>query len=154
VLDEVDLEILRILQGDCRVTVKEVARRLDKPVTTVYSRLKRLEGDGYVRGYRAILDAGRLGYSTTAFVFVSFSYEAAGRRLDQREVARVIASFPEVQEVHIVTGDWDMLLKVRVRGVEELGRFIVDKLRRVEGVVKTLTSVSLDCVKEDTSIPI
>lgn len=153
-VDDMDLEILRVLQRDCRVTVKDLARIVNSPVTTVYSRVKRLEREGYVRRYVAVLDGGRLGFSTTAFILVSFSYEVGGRSLDQREVAREIAKFPEVQEVHIITGDWDMLLKVRVRGVEELGRFIVDKLRRVVGVEKTLTSVSLEVVKEDTCIPI
>jgi len=153
-VDDMDLEILRVLQRDCRVTVKDLARIVNSPVTTVYSRVKRLEREGYVRRYVAVLDGGRLGFSTTAFILVSFSYEVGGRSLDQREVAREIAKFPEVQEVHIITGDWDMLLKVRVRSVEELGRFIVDKLRRVVGVEKTLTSVSLEVVKEDTGIPI
>ncbi|MEM4484051.1 MAG: Lrp/AsnC family transcriptional regulator, partial [Candidatus Methanomethylicia archaeon] len=109
---------------------------------------------GYIKNYVAILDEKKLGFSTTAFILVSFSYEAGGRKLDQREVAREISKFPEVQEVHIITGDWDMILKVKVRDVNELGQFIVDKLRKVVGVEKTLTSVSLESIKEDTGIPI
>ena len=59
---------------------------------------------------------------------------------------------PEVQEVHIITGNWDLLLKVRVRDVEELGKFIVDRLRLVRGVEKTLTCVVLSTEKETTEI--
>lgn len=153
-IDDRDKEILRILQRDGKATVKDLARIVNSPVTTVYSRVKRLEREGYIKNYVAILDEKKLGFSTTAFILVSFSYEAGGRKLDQREVAREISRFPEVQEVHIITGDWDMILKVKVRDVNELGQFIVDKLRKVVGVEKTLTSVSLESIKEDTGIPI
>lgn len=153
-IDDRDREILRILQRDGKATVKDLSKTVNSPVTTVYSRVKRLERDGYIKGYVAILDEKKLGFSTTAFILVSFSYEAGGKNLDQREVAREIAKFPEVQEVHIITGDWDMILKVKVKDVNELGQFIVDKLRKVVGVEKTLTSVSLESIKEDTSIPI
>lgn len=153
-IDDRDREILRVLQRDGKATVKDLSKTVNSPVTTVYSRVKRLERDGYIKGYVAILDEKKLGFSTTAFILVSFSYEAGGKNLDQREVAREIAKFPEVQEVHIITGDWDMILKVKVKDVNELGQFIVDKLRKVVGVEKTLTSVSLESIKEDTSIPI
>ena len=73
-------------------------------------------------------------------------------QLTQREVAKEIARLPEVQEVHIITGNWDLLLKVRVRDVEELGKFIVDRLRLVKGVEKTLTCVVLSTEKETTEI--
>ncbi|MEM4484125.1 MAG: winged helix-turn-helix transcriptional regulator, partial [Candidatus Methanomethylicia archaeon] len=86
-IDDRDKEILRILQRDGKATVKDLARIVNSPVTTVYSRVKRLERDGYIKNYVAILDEKKLGFSTTAFILVSFSYEAGGRKLDQREVA-------------------------------------------------------------------
>ncbi|MEM2137287.1 MAG: Lrp/AsnC family transcriptional regulator [Candidatus Methanomethylicia archaeon] len=153
-IDYRDREILKILQENCRLSVKEIAGIVGSPITTVYSKIKKLEREGYLKRYTAVLDEGKLGFSTTAFILLSFSYEAGGKKLDQREVAREIAKIPEVQEVHIITGDWDMILKVKVRDVDELGRFIIDKLRKVEGVEKTLTSVSLETVKETTSIPL
>lgn len=154
-LDSKDLKILEILQENCRITMRELASRIKSPITTTYSKVKRLEKLGLIKRYSAILNPKKLGLGTTAFVLVSFSYGAReGGRLNQREVARKIALLPEVQEAHIVTGDWDIILKVRVTDVDELGKFIVDKLRLVEGVEKTLTSVVLDTIKETTSIPI
>lgn len=153
-IKEEERELLKILQWNCKVSIKDLASRINIPLTTVYSKLKKLEREGYIKNYVAILDDKKLGFSTTAFILVSFSYESGGEKLDQREVARRIAELQEVQEVHIITGDWDMLLKVKVRDVNELGKFIVDKLRKVPGVEKTLTSVSLDNVKETLQIPL
>jgi len=150
-LDEKDRAILDILQDDAKITVKQLSRLIGSPVTTTHSRVKRLEKEGYIRHYRAIVDAKKLGYKTTAFILVSFTRSSG---LDQREVAEEIARLPQVQEVHIITGDWDILVKVRVRDVEDLGDFIVDRIRKIRGVEKTYTSVVLDTIKETTKIPL
>ena len=71
----------------------------------------------------------------------------------KRQVAEEIARFPEVQEVHIITGDWDLLMKLRAENVEAIGKFVVDKLRRVKGLEKTLTCMVFETVKESTSLP-
>lgn len=155
-LDDRDLEILRILQGDGKASAREIAERLGCPVTTIYSRIRRLEELGVIRGYKAILDARRLGRPTTAFILASFAYRTPGIRetLDQREIAREISRFQEVQEVHIITGDWDILIKVKARDVAEIGRFVVDKLRMVRGIEKTLTCMVFDTAKETLDVPI
>lgn len=155
-LDEKDLEILRLLQRDAKMSVKEIGERLESPVTTIYSRIKRLEELGYIKGYTALLDAQRLGRGTTAFILASFTYRAPGieRPLDQRQIAREVARFPEVQEVHIITGDWDILIKVKDRDVASIGRFVIDKLRMIEGIEKTLTCMVFDTLKETPSIQI
>ncbi len=153
-LDGRDLEILRLLQRDAKMSVKEMAERLESPVTTVYSRIRRLEELGLIRGYTALLDASRLGRGTTAFILASFSYRVSGveRPLDQRQIAREVARFPEVQEVHIIAGDWDILIKVKDRDVASIGRFVIDKLRTIEGIEKTLTCMVFDTLKETPSI--
>ena len=150
-LDEKDLKILEILQENSKITMKELSRKIGSPITTTHSRVRRLEREGYIKAYRAILDAKKLGINTSAFILVSFTKNMG---VDQRRLAREISLLPEVQEVHIITGDWDILLKVKVRDVEELGRFVVDKLRQIHGVEKTYTSVVLDTIKETTVIKI
>ncbi len=152
-LDEKDLQILDELQENCKITIKKLAKRVHAPITTVYAKVKRLEKLGLIKAYRAILDYKKLGLKTSAFILVSFSYEVGERKkITQREVVKKIAMLPEVQEAHIVTGNWDIILKVRVRDVDELGKFVVDKLRMIEGVEKTLTCVILDTAKETTKI--
>lgn len=153
-IDERDREILRILQEDGKATAREISRRLECPITTVYSRIKRLEDAGVVEGYKPVLNAAKLGRPTTAFILASITYRTPGveEPLDQRQIAREVARFPEVQEVHIITGDWDILIKVKDRDVHAIGRFVVDKLRTVQGIEKTLTCMVFDTVKETLDI--
>ena len=153
-LDERDARILKILQNDCKMTAKEIAKKIGSPITTVYSKIKRMEELGVIKQYKAILDSRKLDKGTTAFILVSFAYRPGGREkpLSQRDVAKQIAAFPEVQEVHIITGGWDILVKVRVDHVDTLGKLVMDKLRTVEGVENTLSCIVYETVKETTDI--
>jgi len=153
-LDEKDIQILRLLQEDCKRPVRDISRRIGSPITTVYARIKRLEEQGVIKAYKAILDAEKLGRGTTAFILASFRYRMPGieKTLSQRDIAREVAKFPEVQEVHIITGDWDILIKVKERDVNAIGRFVVDKLRTVRGIERTLTCMVFDSAKETPDI--
>jgi DNA-binding Lrp family transcriptional regulator len=155
-LDDKDKEILKMLIEDAKVSAKDISARIDSPITTVYSRIKKLEDSRVIKGYKPILDAGKLGRPTTAFIFVSFTYRPPGteKDLDQREVAKRVARFPEVQEVHIITGDWDFLIKIKEKDVNAVGQFVVDKLRTVPGISKTLTIMVFDTVKESMDVPL
>ncbi len=155
-LDEKDRDILGLLMEDAKMSAKDISIRIESPITTVYSRIKRLEDTGVIRGYKPILDAGKLGRPTTAFIFVSFTYRPSGadKDLNQREVAKIVGKYPEVQEVHIITGDWDFLIKVKEKDVNAVGRFVVDKLRTVPGISKTLTIMVFDPVKESMDVPL
>ena len=94
--------------------------------------------------------------ATAAFILAAVSYRARNEDdtpISQRQVAEEIARFPEVQEVHIITGDWDLLVKLRAENVDAIGKFVVDKLRRIKGLEKTLTCMVFETVKESTSLP-
>ena len=151
-IDSKDLRILSIIQENCKLSLKELAKRVGLPMTTVHDRIKRLERSGIIKGYRAVLNDKKLGFGVTAFILISFSYELKEGRISQRELVRKIATLPEVQEAHIVTGNWDIIVKVKVEDVDELGRFVVDRLRMIKGVDKTLTCVVLDTVKESGAL--
>ena len=154
-LDKKDIQILRIIQRNSKITTREIARQLNIPVTTVFTRIKKLEQKGIIKEYRAILNEKKLGKGTTAFILASFSYRTQNKELlSQRELAREIAKFPEVQEVHIITGDWDLLIKVKAENVEAIGKFVIDKLRLIKGIEKTLTCVVFETEKETTEIPL
>jgi DNA-binding Lrp family transcriptional regulator len=151
-LDSGDAEVLRMIQENCRLTAREISDRTQLPVTTVFAKIKRFERMGLVKGYHAILNASELGVGTTAFVLASFAYKSEERVASQHKVAREIANFPEVQEVHIISGEWDILIKVKAKDVESIGKYIVDKLRLVKGIEKTLTCLVFESEKESTSI--
>jgi len=154
-LDSKDLRILGMIQEDCRLAAREISAKVGLPITTVFARIKRMEKVGIIKGYHAVLDAAKLNCSTTAFVLASFAYQRDGdKTLSQRQVAKEVAQFPEVQEVHIISGDWDIMIKVRASDVESVGKFVVDKLRLVKGVEKTLTCLVFESQKETTSLPL
>jgi Lrp/AsnC family leucine-responsive transcriptional regulator len=152
-IDDKDRQILGLLQKNCRMTAKEIAKTIDSPVTTVFAKIKRMEQLEIIRDYKAVLDAQKLNKGTTAFILASVSYKLkAGTSLSQRKIAEEIAKFAEVQEVHIITGDWDILIKIKERDVDRIGRFVVDRLRIVEGIERTLTSMVFETQKETTDL--
>ncbi len=155
-LDEKDTAILRLLQTNSKLTAKQISKKINAPITTVFAKTKRMEEQGIIREYRAIVAPEKLNAGTAAFILASVSYRttADGTPVSQRAVAKEIAKFPEVQEVHIITGDWDLLIKLRAENVDAVGKFVVDKLRLIQGLEKTLTCMVFETVKETTEIPL
>jgi Lrp/AsnC family transcriptional regulator, leucine-responsive regulatory protein len=155
-LDEKDLAILTLIQENSKLTANQIAKKINTPITTVFAKTKRMEEMGIIKQYRAILSPEKLNLSTAAFILAAVSYSAKnedGTPISQRQVAEEIARFPEVQEVHIITGDWDLLVKLRAENVDAVGKFVVDKLRSIKGLDKTLTCMVFETVKESTSLP-
>jgi Lrp/AsnC family leucine-responsive transcriptional regulator len=153
-LDEKDMAILALIQENSKLTARQIAQRINAPITTVFAKTKRMEELSIIREYRAVLAPEKLDSGTAAFILASVSYRAKADDVpvSQRAVAEEIAKFPEVQEVHIITGDWDLLIKLRAESVESIGKFVVDKLRLIKGLEKTLTCMVFETVKETTKI--
>lgn len=155
-LDEKDLAILVLIQENSKLTANQIAKKIGAPITTVFAKTKRMEEMGIITQYRAILSAEKLNLGTVAFILAQVSYRTKSddeSPVSQRDVAEKIARFPEVQEVHIITGDWDLLVKLRAENVDAIGKFVVDKLRLIKGLEKTLTCMVFETVKETTSLP-
>lgn len=144
-LDEKDAQILEELIKDSRKTTKAIARELEMPRATVHDRIVKMEQKGVVRKYTAIPDYTQLGIGVTAFVLVQFEPE---RGLSQRDTAEDIAQISGIYEVHMISGEYDMLLKVRGSSMEEIGKLVIDRLREVKGVARTLTCACFTTVKE------
>jgi DNA-binding Lrp family transcriptional regulator len=153
-LDEKDIAILAMIQQDSKLTARQIAKKVNAPITTVFAKTKRMEEQGIIKEYRAILAPEKLNSGTAAFILASVSYRAKADDVpvSQRVVAEEIAKFREVQEVHIITGDWDLLVKLRAESVDAIGKFVVDKLRLIRGLEKTLTCMVFETVKETTNV--
>lgn len=152
--DEKDLAILMLIQENSKLTANQIAKKINAPITTVFAKTKRMEELGVIKEYRAILSPEKIKAATAAFILASVSYRAENddSSVSQRDVAEEIARSPEVQEVHIITGDWDLLIKLRAESVDVIGRFVVDKLRLIKGLEKTLTCMVFETVKETTKM--
>ncbi len=144
-LDEKDSSILEQLVDDSRRTTKAIAKELDIPRATVHDRITKMEQKGVIRKYTAIPDYVQLGLGVSAFILVQFESDSG---TSQRDTADEIATISGIYEVHMISGEYDMLLKVRGASMEEIGRLVIDKLRDVKGVDRTLTCAVFTTVKE------
>lgn len=145
-LDEKDLAILRELRDNAKKTTKEISERTGIPRTTVHDRIGKMEASGTIRKYTLIPNYDRLGQNTTAFVFISHEQSQG---VSQAELAKKIAEIPGVYDVHLISGDWDLLVQVRGKDVEAIGKMVLERLRPLPGVGKTLTSTVFQTIKED-----
>lgn len=144
-IDETDLKILKILQADGRIALSEIARRLDCGNATIHERTDSLEEAGFIRTYRADLDGGMLGFTVVAFINVRTEAGRFGT------VAERLAERSAIQEIHEITGDTDLLLKVRVRDRDALTALIAD-IGELDGVVATETNIALGTAKEEATL--
>ncbi len=148
-LDKTDLQILRVLQENSRLTMKELAARVNLSSTPVYERVKRLEGNGYIRKYVAVLDAEKLHRGFVVFCHVKMS------RLN-REIAqdfkRVICGIPQVTECYNISGSFDYLLKIHAPDMKYYQEFVLNVLGVIEHLGSLESVFVMDEVKHEYGI--
>ncbi|MCZ7397879.1 MAG: Lrp/AsnC family transcriptional regulator [Candidatus Methanoperedens sp.] len=145
-IDETDRKILREYLKDARLSYREVARRVRVAVGTVMARTKRLETEGVIKGYTAVLDHEKLGYDLTAVTEITVS---KGKLV---EMEKEIAKLPVACTVYDVTGITDALIIAKFRSREELSNF-TKSLLAMPFVERTNTHIVLTTVKEDFRLP-
>jgi len=152
-LDDIDKQILSRLQEDAKMTASNMSKKIGSPITTIYSRIKRLEDSGVIKGYRPVLDYGKLQRSTTAFIFANLDRQILGTEgYEDYSVFEAVSMLPEVQEVHIISGEWDLLIKVREVNSEAIGEFIMNKLKRVPGIMEVISCMVFRTGKETMDV--
>lgn len=140
-IDETDKRLLRLLQTEARMSITELAERVNLSATPCARRVKRLEDAGIITGYYTQTNAQKLGYPLAIFIAISMDRHTA-ERFEQFE--RKIQSFDEVVSCSIVTGrSEDYLIKVRVRDMAHYEEFLLHRLNRIEGVAQVHTSFEL-----------
>jgi Lrp/AsnC family transcriptional regulator, leucine-responsive regulatory protein len=150
-LDAIDLELLSQLQQDARIANAELARRINLSPPAVFARMKRLEAEGYIRSYVAILDREQLGYDMLCFVNITLQMHTKEQVQRFRDA---IQQIPEVLECHHVTGEFDYLLKVVARNRKDLEYLVMEKLTPLPGVARIHTSLVFTEVKATTALPL
>lgn len=150
-LDRVDLQILRILQQNSRLTTKELASRVHLSSTPVFERLKRLEREGYIKKYVAVLDASKLNCGFVVFCSVKL------RRLNRdiaTEFADRIRDIPEVTECYNISGDYDFLLKIHAPDMKYYQEFVLNVLGTIESLGSLMSTFVMDQIKHEYGIPV
>lgn len=146
-LDEKDAIILSHLRLNSSESVSSLASELSLPRTTVQERIRRMINTGIIKRFTIQQNFAKVGKPVTAFILISF--ENLGG-ISQKEAAEKLAEIDDIYEVHIISGDWDILVKARGRSIESIGELVMEKIRNVKGVGRTLTCASFLSVKEET----
>ncbi|SFR58949.1 Lrp/AsnC family transcriptional regulator [Halogeometricum limi] len=147
-LDETDRAILRILQDDARTPFSEIARQIEMSSATVHDRVGRMEDAGVIEGYHAKVDPRKVGYGTSALVGLRVEQ---GREEDALGRLREIAG---VKEVHLTTGEWDVMLRVYAEDTDALRELMFENIAEMEGFSRSQTMVILGTDFEDPSLSV
>lgn len=150
-LDKVDLQILRTLQENARLTTKELAAQVSLSSTPVFERLKRLEREGYIKKYIAVLDADKLNQGFVVFCNVKL------RRMNKdiaMEFTRIIQNIPEVTECYNISGSYDYLLKIHAPNMKYYQEFIINVLGTFDSLGSLESMFVMDEVKHDYGLHI
>ncbi len=150
-LDAVDMEILRALQKNARLTTKELAAMVNLSTTPVFERVKRLEQRGYIKGYVAVLDAEKLGRGFV--VFCSVKMRRIGREIAE-DFARVVRSIPEVTECYNISGSYDYLLKIHAPNMKYYQEFVLNILGKIDHLGSLESTFVMDEIKHDFGLHI
>lgn len=150
-LDSVDLQLLKLLQEDGRMTNADLARRVKLSPPSVLQRIRRLEEAGLVGRYTAILDAEKMGYKLCVMAMVSL---ALHQEQPIEGFRTAIVEVPEVLEVMHVSGDFDYLLKIVVKDMADYERLVREQISTIPGVGRIQSSFVLAVNKNTTALPI
>ncbi len=144
-IDEKDRAIVHELTQNSKQTTNQLSKKLKIPITTIHNRIKKLEREKIILNYTLNLDHNKLGKPVPAYIGISVNYQAGGvgGKISQTNVAEEIKKIEGVQEVRIMTGGSDILVKVLARDIPELNEIVTERLRNVLGVDKTQTSIVL-----------
>ncbi|MBI2133505.1 Lrp/AsnC family transcriptional regulator [Candidatus Woesearchaeota archaeon] len=141
---ETDLRLIEALKEDGRATVRELAKKLNLPVTTVHNRLNNLKKNKVIKKFTVIPDFEKLGKGVLAFVMTSVNYDKLENKEGLQGLKRQLKRFPEIEKVYVVTGEIDLMLLVRVNTIKDLDELLIEKLRNIKGIQRTVTQIVLE----------
>ena len=143
-IDEKDKRILEELAKDARLPTKRIAANLDIPRVTVHTRIEKMKQEGIIKKFTILKDFTKIGLPVTAFVFVAYNPQD---NITQQQVAEKISQMENVFDVHLISGEWDMLVKLRGESLVQIGKIVLDDIRTLKGVAKTITCPSFSNIK-------
>ncbi|MFN3642053.1 MAG: Lrp/AsnC family transcriptional regulator [Gemmobacter sp.] len=150
-LDATDRRILTVLQKEGRITNADLSDRVNLSASACHRRVQRLEAEGWIAGYVALVDARKLGRPTTVFVEITLQGQA-DEVLEAFE--RAVQRVPDILECHLMAGTADYLLKVVAQDTEDFARIHRQHLARLPGVAQMHSSFALRTVFKTTALPV
>jgi len=150
-IDTLDIKILKIIQENSQKTLKEIAEQVNLSLSPTHDRVKRLESDGYIKSYVAILNRKKLNLGLLVHCQVTLEKQTS-QNFSEFEAA--ILAFPEVISCHLVSGNFDYYLKVLSADVESYNRFYQEKLAVLPSVAHISSLFVMDEIKSTTALPL
>lgn len=150
-LDRTDRQILQALQADGRISNVALAKKVNLTATPCLERVRRLERDGYISGYTALLNPQMVEAGLLVFVEINLLRNSPDAFRDFRRQA---LKLPEIQECHLVSGNFDYLMKARVKDIHEYRSLLGEKILALPGVSDSRSYVVMEEVKESTVLPL
>ena len=151
IIDKIDVSLLNLLQSNTKLNTKELAQKVGLSITPTYERIKRLEKEGYIKQYVAILDRKLIDKNLMVISFVSLILHLRDMQI---EFEKSVIEYPEIIECFHVTGSYDYQLKVVVSDMEEYQLFIKNKLSSINNIANVQSSFVMSSLKDTTAIPI
>jgi len=148
-LDKIDTQILTILQKNSNRTTKSIANELGMTTSPIFERIKKLEKQGYIKKYVAVLNNKKIGLKQTVFIGITLQGHT---RSYLEKFVKEINNFPEIIECHRVSGNFDYLLKLVVEDIEAYERFIISKLTLLPYLGNVQSLITLSTGKETNEI--
>lgn len=137
-LDDLDVQIIDILQKEGRIPVTQIGVRIDVPHTTVRDRIQRLEEEGVIERYAAVINPAKLGYLISCLVHVTME-----QKMELEETIAVLSSIDEVTEFLVLTGGTDIAIRLHARNVDHLREVIYRKIKAIPGFIRSNTQIVL-----------
>ncbi len=148
-MDSKDFLILDELKKDSSLSIRRIARKTRIPITTVHHRIKSLKEKGIIEKFTIKINDKKMGFELSAFILInSMSFLPSGLKVSQKKICERISKLNEVKLVSIVTGSTDIVVKATVKGIPELNKLVLDKIREIPGVDKTITLTVLEEIKD------
>ncbi|WP_184545619.1 Lrp/AsnC family transcriptional regulator [Mucilaginibacter sp. FT3.2] len=150
-LDNTDISILKLLQENARLTNQEIADKLHKTASPIYRRIKRLEEEGFIKKYVAVLDAKKIERSLIAFTHIQLKDHSQD---SLRNFEKAIIQFPEVLECYHMSGIYDFILRVAVKDLETYHQFLMNDLFHIMAIGSVQSTFVMKQSKHEAAFPI
>jgi Lrp/AsnC family leucine-responsive transcriptional regulator/Lrp/AsnC family transcriptional regulator len=143
-IDEKDQQIMDALCKNARLSTKQIAKKTNIPITTVFNRIKNLEKNGIIKNYTCIFDKKKLGRGVSANILLNINFDKLSKKMmNEEDLAEKLLKTTGVESVETISGEADMMIKVSVEDIDRLNDFLTKKLRGFEEIVNVKTFIIL-----------
>jgi len=143
-IDEKDQQIMEALSRNARLSTKQIAKKTNIPITTVFNRIKNLEKNGIIKSYTCVFDKKKLGRGVSANILLNINFDKLSKKMmNEEDLADKLLRIPGIESVDTMSGEADMMIKVSVEDIDQMNELLTKRLRGFEEIVNVKTFIIL-----------